>query len=35
MIYDGTFTGTLKEGNGVTCEILMRNGIKVFTEEDI
>jgi uncharacterized protein YbbK (DUF523 family) len=35
MIYDGTFTGTLKEGNGVTCEILMRNGIKVFKEEDI
>lgn len=35
MIYDGTFTGILKEGNGVTCEILMRNGINVFTEEDI
>lgn len=35
MIYDGTFTGTLKEGNGVTCEVLIRNGIKVFTEEDI
>lgn len=35
MIYDGTFTGTLKEGNGVTCDILMRNGIKVLTEEDI
>lgn len=29
LIYDGTFTGTLKEGNGVTAELLMQNGIPV------
>ncbi|OPZ90866.1 MAG: hypothetical protein BWY74_02167 [Firmicutes bacterium ADurb.Bin419] len=34
-IYDGTFSGKLKEGNGVTAEILKRNGIKVITEEEI
>lgn len=34
-IYDGTFSGQLKDGNGVTAEILKRNGIEVFTEEDI
>ena len=30
-IYDGTFSGRLIEGNGVTAEILIRNGIKVTT----
>ena len=34
-IYDGTFTKTLIPGNGVTAELLMQNGIVVFTEEDI
>lgn len=34
-IYDGTFSGKLKSGNGVTAEILKRNGIKVITEEEI
>jgi len=34
-IYDGTFSGKLKEGNGVTAEILKRNGIKVISEEEI
>lgn len=34
-IYDGTFSGTLKEGNGVTCELLMQNGIKVINEDDL
>lgn len=29
-IYDGTFTHTLREGNGVTAELLEKNGIKVF-----
>lgn len=28
-IYDGTFRGRLAEGNGVTAELLIRNGIKV------
>ena len=33
-IYDGTFTGSKIDGNGVTVELLRRNGIKVFSEED-
>lgn len=33
-IYDGTFTGKTREGNGVTAELLLRNGIEVITEED-
>ncbi len=34
-IYDGTFSGKLIEGNGVTAELLKRNGFEVITEEDI
>ena len=34
LIYDGTFTGKLVEGNGVLAEALIREGIKVYTEED-
>lgn len=34
-IYDGTFSGTLKEGNGLTAELLMQNGIEVCTEKDL
>jgi uncharacterized protein YbbK (DUF523 family) len=30
-IYDGSFTGKLREGNGVTAELLARNGINVST----
>jgi uncharacterized protein YbbK (DUF523 family) len=33
-VYDGTFSGTLRAGNGVTAELLYRNGIKVLTELD-
>jgi uncharacterized protein YbbK (DUF523 family) len=33
-IYDGTFSGAKIPGNGVTAEILERNGIKVYTDED-
>lgn len=35
QIYDGTFGGVLKEGNGVTAELLSKNGIEVFTEENM
>lgn len=35
IIYDGSFSGKLKDGNGVTAELLKRNGIRVLTEEDI
>lgn len=34
-IYDGTFTHKLVEGNGVTVELLQRNHIKVYSEEEI
>jgi len=34
-IYDGTFSGKTKKGNGVTSELLIRNGISVLSEEDI
>jgi uncharacterized protein YbbK (DUF523 family) len=35
MIYDGTFTGNKIPGDGVTVELLEKNGIRVFTEEDV
>ncbi|MCX7709892.1 MAG: DUF523 domain-containing protein [Clostridia bacterium] len=35
IIYDGTFTGKKIKGNGVTAELLLRNGIEVLTEEDL
>ncbi|WDC83573.1 DUF523 domain-containing protein [Caloramator sp. mosi_1] len=34
FVYDGSFSGKLKEGNGITAELLIRNGIKVYTEDD-
>lgn len=34
LVYDGTFTGRLVPGNGLTSEAFIRNGIKVFTEEE-
>ncbi|MBU3161205.1 DUF523 domain-containing protein [Clostridium frigoris] len=34
-IYDGTFSSTLRSGNGVTAELLISKGIKVFTEENL
>lgn len=33
-IYDGTFSGGVKNGRGVAAELLMRNGIKIKGEED-
>jgi uncharacterized protein YbbK (DUF523 family) len=35
IIYDGTFTGGKCEGNGVTSELLLNNGIAVYTEDEI
>jgi uncharacterized protein YbbK (DUF523 family) len=35
IIYDGSFTGSKTAGNGVTAELLIRNGIKVITEEEV
>ncbi|WP_142412995.1 DUF523 domain-containing protein [Hathewaya massiliensis] len=34
-IYDGNFNGNKILGNGVTAELLIKNGIKVFTEKNI
>ena len=34
-IYNGSFTGTLTEGNGVTAEYLLARGIEVFGESEI
>ena len=34
-IYDGTFSGTLTEGDGVTAQLLSAHGIRVFTEEQL
>ena len=34
-IYDGTFTGTLTEGDGVTAEVLKARGIRVYGESEI
>jgi len=33
-IYDGTFTGNLIEGYGVTAKLLLQNGITVINEEE-
>ncbi|WFA10171.1 DUF523 domain-containing protein [Tissierella sp. Yu-01] len=34
-IYDGTFTGNIVDGNGVTAELLAKSGIKVIGESEI
>lgn len=34
-IYDGTFSGKLIKGDGVTTALLKKNGIKVITEKDL
>lgn len=33
-VYDGTFSKTKKEGNGITAELLNKNGIKIYNEEN-
>jgi uncharacterized protein YbbK (DUF523 family) len=35
QIYDGTFSGKIIKGNGITASLLERNGIRVITEEDL
>ncbi len=32
--YDGTFTGTIIPGKGITSELLEQNGIKVYNEKN-
>ncbi len=35
QIYDGTFTGTIKEGQGITTKKLRNDGFQVFSDEDL
>ena len=35
QIYDGSFSKKLVDGNGIAAELLMRNGLKVLTEEEL
>ena len=35
FIYDGTFSKTAVEGEGITSALLRRNGIVVFSEEEL
>lgn len=35
QIYDGTFSGTLTEGDGVTAELLKCHGIQIFGESEV
>lgn len=34
MIYDGTFTHSLRNGSGVTASLLLKNGFEVFSDEE-
>lgn len=34
-IYDGTFSNNLIDGNGITTELLQKNGIQVITEDEL
>ena len=34
-IYDGTFTGNVKAGDGVTAALLKESGVEVVSEDDI
>lgn len=33
-VYDGTFTGTLREGRGIAAALLEENGIEIISEDD-
>lgn len=33
-IYDGTFSGRIIKGNGLTADLLCNNGIEIFTDEN-
>lgn len=35
LIYDGSFTGKLIKGMGVSAKILRENGVKVYSENEI
>jgi len=33
-VYDGSYSGKLTEGNWVTADLFIKNGITVYTEEN-
>ncbi len=35
QVYDGSFTGTLRPGDGITAAALLAAGISVFSEEEL
>lgn len=35
QIYDGTFSGKLTQGDGITTKLLKKNNIKIITEEEL
>ena len=35
MLEDGSFTGTLTEGNGYTVRLFLENGYRVYSDEEI
>ena len=35
MIYDGTFSGKKIPGSGITASLLIQNGVRVISEEEI
>ena len=35
LVYDGSFSGALTDGNGITAELLMSSGVEVFGESEI
>ena len=35
QIYDGTFTGTLIDGMGLTAQLLAENGLALYSEENL
>ena len=35
LIHDGTFSGAMIEGNGLTADLLLKNGIEVFSDKEI
>ena len=34
-LYDGTFSGNLIEGNGLVAELLIKNNVEVYTENNL
>ncbi len=35
QIYDGTFSGKIIEGDGITTKLLKKNGIKIISDEEL